>query len=150
MDPDRTVFLDLSAHLTGYAAVDLEATGMTDEYLRTAVAATPPATWSAFLARAADVLREGGGDEARTHALIARELFPKTLFDGLAQNITFMWYAGQWAPTVDAPDANLATVRNVSPQAYVQGLMWDAAHAHPPGAKQPGFGSWARPPLPAR
>jgi hypothetical protein len=46
-----------------------------------------------------------------------------------------MWYNGNWGQNV------------VSGQAYIQGLIWDAAEAHPPGAKQPGYGSWAIPPL---
>jgi hypothetical protein len=149
MNQDLALFLDLSAHLTGFSVVELQATGMAKTYLNAAAAGTPD-DWRAFLECAATVLREGRNDEARTHALIARELFPKALFGGLAQNITFMWYSGQWAPTVDASGANLATVTNVSAQAYVQGLMWTAAHTHPPGAKQPGFASWARIPPSAR
>jgi len=149
MDHDLALFLDLSAHLTGFDVVELQGTGMAETYLNAAAMGIPK-EWRAFLDRAAMVLREGGGDAARTHALIARELFPKALFGGLAQNITFMWYSGQWAPTVDASGADLATVTNISAQAYVQGLMWTAAHAHPPGAKQPGFASWAQLPVSVR
>lgn len=145
MDSELALFLELSAHLTGFSVVELQGTGMGETYLNAAATGTP-GEWRGFLECAARVLREGGGDEARTHALIARELFPQTLFGGLAQNVTSMWYSGQWPPTVDASGANLATVTNVSAQAYVQGLMWTAAHTHPPGAKQPGFGSWARVP----
>jgi hypothetical protein len=145
MDHDLAHFLELSAHLTGFSVVELQGTGMAGTYLDAAATGTP-AEWRAFLDCAVRVLRAGGGDAARTHALIACELFPQALFGGLAQNITSMWYSGQWPPTVDASGANLATVSNVSAQAYVQGLMWTAAHTHPPGAKQPGYGSWARVP----
>ena len=55
-----------------------------------------------------------------------------------------MWYMGQWAPSVNQA-TNLAQARNISPNAYVQGLVWNLADTHPPGAKQPGFGSWAKP-----
>ena len=34
----------------------------------------------------------------------------------------------------------------VSPEAYVQGLVWQAIDAHPRSAKPPGFGTWAFPP----
>ncbi|NNH33825.1 hypothetical protein C9413_32005, partial [Rhizobium sp. SEMIA 4085] len=34
----------------------------------------------------------------------------------------------------------------VSPDAYIEGLLWKAIGAHPAGAKGPGFGSWAFPP----
>ena len=35
----------------------------------------------------------------------------------------------------------------VSTQSYTEGLVWKAIHTHPPAAKQPGYGSWALPPV---
>ncbi|MFF8993722.1 hypothetical protein ACF09H_28075 [Streptomyces sp. NPDC014983] len=35
----------------------------------------------------------------------------------------------------------------VSPDAYTEGLLWRAIGAHPSGAKAPGYGSWANPPV---
>jgi hypothetical protein len=35
----------------------------------------------------------------------------------------------------------------VSPAAYTEGLLWRAIGAHPAGAKAPGYGSWAQPPV---
>ncbi|WP_411075768.1 hypothetical protein [Streptomyces sp. cmx-4-7] len=35
----------------------------------------------------------------------------------------------------------------VSPDAYTEGLLWRAIGAHPSGAKAPGYGSWASPPV---
>jgi hypothetical protein len=35
----------------------------------------------------------------------------------------------------------------VSPDAYTEGLLWRAIGAHPSGAKAPGYGSWADPPV---
>ncbi|MFF4172365.1 hypothetical protein [Streptomyces sp. NPDC001744] len=35
----------------------------------------------------------------------------------------------------------------VSPDAYTEGLLWRAIGAHPSGAKAPGYGSWAQPPV---
>ena len=34
----------------------------------------------------------------------------------------------------------------VSADAYQAGLAWGLAGAHPQGARQPGYGSWALPP----
>lgn len=147
---DLQIFLDISAQLTGFQAIELEATGMVSTYFKTAASASASDVWADFLRQSRKVLEEGSGNPARMRELIAQSLFPTHLFNGLAVNITFMWYSGQWAPTVDAPDANLATVTNISADAYVQGLMWTAAHTHPPGAKQPGFGSWARLPVTAQ
>ncbi|MFH8976229.1 hypothetical protein [Streptomyces sp. NPDC017890] len=35
----------------------------------------------------------------------------------------------------------------VSSDAYTEGLLWRAIGAHPSGAKAPGYGSWANPPV---
>ena len=36
--------------------------------------------------------------------------------------------------------------RMLGAKAYKEALAWKTVNAHPPGAKQPGFGSWARAP----
>ena len=59
---------------------------------------------------------------------------PDSLYNGLAKNIITMWYMGNWMNTV------------INPQSYVQGLIWGVAETHPPGAKQPGYASWASAP----
>ena len=59
---------------------------------------------------------------------------PDSLYNGLAKNIITMWYMGNWMNTV------------ISPQSYVQGLIWGVAETHPPGAKQPGYASWSTAP----
>jgi len=35
----------------------------------------------------------------------------------------------------------------VSPASYTEGLLWPTIGANPPGAKAPGFGTWAYPPV---
>lgn len=147
MKPERAVFIELSAVLTGFSVIELEGTGMTDRYLQVVRDKTRPDTLAAFIRVAAQLLQEGATDAARLHALIAAHLFDKDLFDGLAQNITFMWYSGQWVPTPRDAGVSLAQQRNISADAYVQGLMWKTAFAHPPGARQPGYGSWAQRPI---
>ncbi len=70
----------------------------------------------------------------------------------LARNLIVLWYLGQWnqlpADWRDAWGANaMDQTCIISPEAYVQGLVWPAIHTHPPGAKMPGYGSWALPPV---
>jgi hypothetical protein len=144
-----SVFIDISSYLTGFGAVDLHGTGMGPTYLATVEKATSAETLSFFFETAAQILRTGAGDESAINAMIAADLFPVSCFGGLAQNIILMWYTGQWPPAV-AASPSLAQARNISPDAYVQGLVWTAADTHPPGAKQPGYGSWASPPLGTR
>ena len=150
MDEQLALFLEISARLTGFDVVELEGTGMASEYLSVIRRETPQKTLDEFFAESAKILKAGAGDPSAIHTMIAADLFPVGNFDGLAQNTIFMWYTGQWYPTTNAPNANLETVRNISPQAYVQGLVWAAAETHPPGAKQPGYGSWAAVPVQVR
>jgi hypothetical protein len=144
-----SVFIDISAYLTGFDAVELQGTGMPATYLATVERETPPDIVSFFFEAASSILRDGAGDESAINAMIAADLFPVSCYGGLAQNIIVMWYLGQWPPAVSA-SPSLQQARNISPDAYVQGLVWPAADTHPPGAKQPGYGSWASPPLSAR
>lgn len=141
------LFLKISTWLTGFDEVELLGTGMLDTYYQTIITKNTASCIENFFEAARMVLHEGGGDEDKTNALIASLLFPTSCYNNLAQNIINMWYNGDWAPNVNAPNANIAQVSNISPQAYVQSLVWPAAQTHPPGAKQPGYGSWAMPPI---
>ncbi len=140
------LFLPISAWLTGFDTTELQATGMTATYYATITTKNTASCIDDFFAQAELVLQEGGGDEDKTNSLIASQLFPTSCYNNLAQNIITMWYTGEWAPDVNAAPS-LAEAHNISPNAYVQGLMWTAASTHPPGAKQPGYGSWADPPI---
>lgn len=149
MESRLPLFLEISAYLTGFCVVDLQGTGMGSVYLSTVEKETSKDIVDFFFDTAARILRDGADDEAAIDAAIAAELFPAGCYNGLARNIVFMWYTGQWQPSVNA-SPSLQTARNISPDAYVQGLVWTAADTHPPGAKQPGYGSWAMPPLSTR
>ena len=147
MPQQLSTFLRTSACLTGFDVAELQATGMAETYLSVVTQATPADVLTQFFKEAEKILQAGEVNPAAIDSMIAASLFPLSCFGGLAQNIVFMWYTGQWQPTVDAKNVDLETVRNISPEAYVQGLVWAAAETHPPGAKQPGYGSWAKPPL---
>lgn len=149
MTPQLSLFLRISSCLTGFAVTELEATGMTEKYLSVVVKETAADTLAQFFQESEAILQAGEGNPNAIHSSIAANLFPPSCFGGLAQNIVFMWYSGQWQPEVEAAKS-LQTAQNISPNAYVQGLVWNAANTHPPGAKQPGYGSWATPPLPAQ
>jgi hypothetical protein len=49
----------------------------------------------------------------------------------VARDLIVLWYCGSWRGEV------------VSPEAYVAGLQWVAAGAHPIGARPQGFGAWS-------
>jgi hypothetical protein len=144
---DQELFIYISVYLTGFERVELEGTGLVEEYFRTICQETSNETRRYFFDELDSMVLQAQGQEEKMLALIASNLMPTSSYQGLAKNIIYMWYTGQWAPTVNNPDANLQQVRNISGNAYQQGLMWLAAQTHPPGAKQPGYGSWAHMPL---
>ena len=128
-------FLEISTFLTGFSGMELLGTGMLDTYYNVVINQSAPALTDAFFAASEKILAAHRTDPARLNEEIAAQLIPDALFGGLAQNIITMWYMGSWGNTV------------ISPQTYVQGLVWGVAGTHPPGAKQPGYGSWSRLPL---
>lgn len=151
MTPQLSLFLRISSILTGFEVTELQATGMAEKYLSVVVQETPADTLAQFFKEVESILQAGEGNPDAIAPLVASNLFPPSCFGGLAQNIVVMWYFGQWQPAVNAEEAkSLQTARNISPEAYVQGLVWVAAQTHPPGAKQQGYGSWAMPPLSTR
>ncbi len=73
------------------------------------------------------------------------------LLGPLARNIISLWYLGIWNELpwywwLQHGIGATNETRVVSSEAYKEGLLWRAMGAHPPGAKQPGYGSWSLPP----
>lgn len=128
-------FLTISTYLTGYSEVELLGTGLLETYFNVFLEKFSPETLHYFFAEVDEILLESAGDEDKINAAIAARLIPDSAYDSIAKNIILVWYTGNWGNDV------------ISTQSYQQGLMWDAAEAHPPGAKQPGYGSWASLPI---
>jgi len=141
----RELFVRISAQLTGFEEVELQGTGLVDLYYKTVITKNSASDLSLFFAEAAAILRETAGNEAQTIAQIQSRLIPDSCYNSLAKNIILMWYTGQWFTGTVSPSTINGT--QISGESYVQGLMWTAGEAHPPGAKQPGYGSWAAAPI---
>lgn len=129
------IFLNISVHLTGFNEMDLLGTGMLETYYHAFEKNNDPGTAQSFLAEAEKILKENKGDEQGIADGIVNNLIASASFGALTKNIITLWYTGDWAGVT------------VSGQAYVQGLIWNVAESHPPGAKQPGFDSWSREPI---
>lgn len=147
MSSERTErFLDLSALLTGFDRAELLGTGVTEQYLHTLedVGCGP----------VLDDLLHGcerlpAGEESE--AALRSEILDHADRGPVARNLIVLWYSGTWRALPDdwrrAHGASpLDTDRVVSGEAYVAGLQWVAAGAHPIAARPTGFGSWALPP----
>lgn len=139
-------FLAISKWLTGCDTPDLLGTGMTDLYAQTLENGLGAANTRQFLEASAEAIRQiNTGTEPKT---ALDPLYNHYKFGAICQNIIQMWYTGtwfalpqQWQNLFGGGPAAGQTL-TVSAQSYQQGLVWDIAEAHPPGAKQPGYGSW--------
>lgn len=129
------LFLEVSALLTGFNETELKATGMTETYYNTILQNTDKESIDYFFQDLKTLLRDSKLSNEKINAALATQFMPGSSYSGLAKSIIILWYTGNWGDNV------------VSAASYIQGLMWDAGHTHPPGAKQPGFGSWANLPL---
>jgi hypothetical protein len=163
-------FVRLSALLTGFAQLHLLGTGMAETYLRATDAAlpagvldellaagSPPSAGSASLgcpthpaaaARPGVSALAGGTDP---EAAAGQAILDDAKLGPVARTLILLWYRGAWtALPQEWHSAYGAAPRDVdhvvSAEAYQAGLQWDAAGAHPAGARQQGYGAWASPP----
>ncbi|MFI1252396.1 hypothetical protein ACH4U6_01130 [Streptomyces netropsis] len=136
--PPVAGFIDISERLTGFEAFDLYATGMAQLYHDTTVDQVGREAVGRFIGDMA----AAGGDPDRLVDETSRDI---------ARAVTHLWYLGVWPAlarsvhrALGREKANVAFT--VAPEAYPEGLVWRTFHGHPPGAKAPGFGTWADPP----
>jgi len=136
------LFLDVSIALTGFTEAELKSTGLVRAYFDEIALVVGHAIRTHFLQQAA---KDPG-------AVMRKD----SMWQPLAQNLLRLWYLGQWKrmpkcwarthfdeKTQHSYDEFGRDIdRVVSPQSYQEGLVWRAIGVNPPGAKQPGFGSW--------
>lgn len=127
IDDGFGLFVKVSAVLTGFDEAALLGTGQARAYFDWVRHARPEDT-SALLREA-----EKGLDDER----VAR-LLEGAEIGVLARQIAYLWYTAQWRTPWDTGKQTSI----VSPAAFQEGLVWPAMFAHPPAAKQQGFGSW--------
>jgi hypothetical protein len=156
MHMQRSVFLELSSELSGYPAIDLEGTGLADQYLNLVNDEIGEEVSEILFSTVESVLKLQG--KARDHAMVV-EISASPLIWPVCQSIVALWYLGQWTrmsanwysyyagmnPPVSSVDPGKSFVP--SAQAYTEQLSYRGAGAHPPGAHPTGFGSWGLDPL---
>lgn len=145
---DETTFYGLSRDLTGFDEVALRGTGRGEEYLAELERILPPDVPPALLAAYGRALEDYPDDRDLG---IQVEILGDPRLGPVARNLIFMWYTGTWQQLPDAWRAAYGisaadAPHVVSSEAYREGLVWQAIGAHPAGAKQQGYGSWAFPP----
>lgn len=142
--PDAVAeFLRFSAILTGFDEQELLGTGMLETYydeLLLIIGAREAGSLFGALLRVVD------GDEASFRSVILDD----DRYGPVARNVLRMWYLGTWAQLPrkwrnDYGATSYDTDHVISAAAYREGLVWPVAGTHPMGAKQQGYGSWAKP-----
>lgn len=124
----KEYFLDLSVALTGFSKFDLQGTGQAEAYYSKVENKVDQEIFQELL--------QTFHDQSISAILGSKK------FDAIARNITKLWYVATWYPLAESGDE--ASI--VSPQAYPEGLLWRSIGVNPPGAKAPGYGTWAEKP----
>ena len=140
---DLKLFLDISVKLTGFSESELTGTGMLDTYYNTLLQNTVEEDIRYFFQHVKSILKAPKQTQAGIEEAISTQLIPNSEYGALAKNIIMLWYTGNLFNMSITAQPNQV----VNAESYIQGLMWTAGHTHPPGAKQPGYGSWANPPI---
>lgn len=140
-------FLECSAELTGFSVFDLRGTGETEAYFDTCTSMVGDEVLAELL-QAWGKLDEKG--EARSGA-IRRAILGDPKLGPIARSIIKLWFSGTWCALPRAWEDAYGMLREnttfaVRPSSYPEGLLWKTIGANPPGAKAPGYGSWAEPP----
>jgi hypothetical protein len=141
-------FLDFSAEVTAFSTLDLYGTGQAESYLSTVMNVVGEKALKELL----DAYERVPQTDPQARAgLLCQDVFSSEKLGPIARNVIKLWYAGvwyrlprEWTESFGAQEGDGTFV--VSPAAYTEGLMWRAIGANPPGAKAPGYGSWAAPP----
>lgn len=143
-------FAELSAVLTGFSTTELYGTGVVDLYYNTLLGIIGERivgriliTWHSIRKKTSDV--------GELEAAVSKRICGPPMMGPVARNIVAMWYVGNWNQMPRAWRQKYGAsaddeTRVISARAYQEGLAWRAFDAHPPAAKQMGFGSWTRPP----
>jgi hypothetical protein len=137
-------FIHFSSEVTAFSAFDLYGTGQAQSYLSTVVRVVG----EAVLAELLDAYDGAAG----TAGALATEIFGDEKLGPVARNIIKLWYAGIWYELPPEWAESFGALANdgtftASSQAYPEGLLWRAIGANPPGARAPGYGSWAFAPV---
>ncbi|MFI5842615.1 hypothetical protein ACIA8K_23190 [Catenuloplanes sp. NPDC051500] len=143
-------FVAFSAEVTGFTEFDLLGTGQAESYLDVVTAVVGERNLADLLSAYRARVTETGDEQARAAQLTGAVLGDDRL-GPIARNIIKLWYCGVWFALPDDWTARFSPAGRpgtftASPQAYTQGLLWYAIGANPPGARAPGYASWASPP----
>ena len=137
-------FLAFSSEVTAFTVFDLQGTGQAESYLSTVVRVLGEQNLT-------ELLDAYAGTEHKPRRLEA-DIFSSEKLGPIARNIIKLWYVGVWYTLPPEWVDRFGALENdgtftASSDAYPEGLLWRAIGANPPGARAPGYGSWAHAPV---
>jgi len=144
-------FLALSVELTAFKRVELQGTGQGELYFATLVRIVGPEMFEMLIGRYAEIVEQAAGNPEALQVAMRRRILGDQQLGPIARNLIKLWFCGIWYQLPIAwsqaygPRPGDVTCM-ISPNAYVEGLMWTTIGAHPAGAKAQGYASWANPP----
>ncbi|NOX93163.1 MAG: hypothetical protein GXP18_12170 [Gammaproteobacteria bacterium] len=148
-------FYRLGAALTDYEIVQLEGTGVGEEYYDVLTSLVSGNILDELFDDYNNLDKTCSGhvpdEQIRSSILANPKLGP------VARNIIKLWYLSiwyqlpeNWRQKYGIPNQTKNKYQDVqfivSRNAYIQGLVWQATGSHPMGAKQPGYGTWSAAP----
>lgn len=141
-------FVQLSAALTGFSAFRLLGTGQAESYLAAIRSVVGDDLVDELLERYRRISAHTGDELSR---LLRAQVFSDERLGPVARNVVKLWFVGTWYQLPSSWRDAFGTAEGdvtfvVSPASYTEGLLWPAIGANPPGAKAPGYGTWAEPP----
>ena len=140
-----SAFTGMSAALTGFTAdaiaPPLDPTGLATAFLETADTLAGQDVVNQLLAQFAALQGQPAQQIADALLGIAPPASGPTV--QLARSLVKLWYLGSLYPLNSTSAFDGTTV---SANAYIRGLVWRAAQAHPMGYSEFSFGYWSDPP----
>lgn len=145
-------FLQFSAVLTDFSKFQLLGTGQAELYYSTMVGIAGKSVVSDMLQEYRRIESEAKGDPAKLETGLRAAILSDEKLGPVARNLIKLWYIGTWYQLPGSWHERFGLAGDdktfiPSPSSYVEGLLWTAIGAHPPGAKAPGYGTWTGPPV---
>jgi hypothetical protein len=149
---DYQAFLQLSAVLTDFSEFRLCGTGQAQLYYSTAVEIAGQSVVSELVQAFQQIRSEAHGNAESLEKGLRGSILSDEKLGPIARNIIKLWYVGTWYQLPGSWHERFGMTGEdrtfiPSPSSYVEGLLWPAIGAHPPGAKAPGYGTWTDPPV---
>lgn len=148
---DLNDFLALSKVLTAFSVFQLRGTGVADLYFETVTNIVGSDTMNELLHTFRELESKAGAQPDLMDKYLRADILSDVKLGPVTRNIIKLWFIGTWYSLPQSWQERFGISERdktfiPSPTAYVEGLLWPAIGAHPPGAKAPGYGTWTNAP----